>query len=126
MKTIAIVGASNDRKKFGNKAVRAYALKGFQVFPIHPSASEIEGLPVYHSVLQVPVNHIDRASMYLPAAAAMGVLEELRQKAIDEVWFNPGADHPDVVARAHQMGLNVVLGCSILDIGISPAEFSDQ
>lgn len=51
MDSIAIIGASSDRSKFGNKAVRAYKRKGFKVFPINPKESKIEGLKCYRSVI---------------------------------------------------------------------------
>ena len=45
MKTIAIIGASNDRSKFGNKAVRAFQQQGYQVFPVNPKEEAVEGWP---------------------------------------------------------------------------------
>ncbi len=45
--SIAIIGASADRLKFGNKAVRAYQQRGCIVYPTHPAAAEIEGLADY-------------------------------------------------------------------------------
>jgi uncharacterized protein len=118
--TIAVVGASSDRRKYGNRAVRAYAGRGYAVFPIHPRKSTIEGLPVYRSVLEVPVLELDRVSLYLPAEQALPVLEDIARKPVREVWFNPGADSAQVVARARALGLPVVVGCSIVDIGVDP------
>ena len=65
MKTVAIIGASNDRGKFGNKAVRAFQQQGYTVYPVNPGETEIEGLPAYKSILDVPVRP-DMASVYLP------------------------------------------------------------
>src|SRR5947208_988950 len=120
--TIAVVGASNDRRKFGNRAVRAYALCGYAVYPIHPRETTIEGYPVFGSVSEVPVAELDRVSLYLPAGAALPVLDDIARKPVKQVWFNPGADSPEVVARARQLGLPVVIGCSIIDIGVNPHE----
>ena len=53
-KTVAVVGASNDRNKFGNKALRAYQAEGHTVIPINPNESVVEGLKTYGSVLDVP------------------------------------------------------------------------
>ncbi|MGH9657189.1 MAG: CoA-binding protein, partial [Bryobacteraceae bacterium] len=55
MKTVAVVGASSDRAKFGNKALRAFRAEGYTVIPINPNEREIEGLATYASVLDVPV-----------------------------------------------------------------------
>jgi predicted CoA-binding protein len=120
--TIAIVGASVDRSKFGNKAVRAYAGQGYEVYPIHPTADSIEGHKAYHSVAGTPVSAFDRISVYLPPAISIRVLPDLAAKPAREVWFNPGADDPTVIAQARALGLNVVIGCSIVDVGVNPAD----
>jgi uncharacterized protein len=118
--TVAIVGASADRTKFGNRAVRAYLTRGYQVFPIHPKAQTIEGLPAYRSILEVPVASLDRVSFYLPPEIGLQVIEEIAQKPVREVWLNPGAESPALIDRARELGLNVIPGCSIVDIGINP------
>src|SRR5260370_30096913 len=85
--TIAIIGASADPNKFGNKAVRAYMHSGYQVFPIHPTAQTIEGLPVYHSIAEVPVEKLDRVSLYLPPEIGLQVIEQITQKPARELWL---------------------------------------
>jgi predicted CoA-binding protein len=122
--TIAIVGASNDRRKFGNKAVRAYTQRGYEVYPVHPRAVLIEGHPAYRSVLDVPVPELDRVSFYLPPDVGLRVLEEVARKPVGEVWLNPGAESPSLVAKCRALGLHVVLGCSIRDIGVDPHTLS--
>lgn len=119
--TIAVIGASADRSKFGNKCVRAYLLRGWDVIPVHPSADLIEGLPVVASAGDLPERHIDRVSLYLPASPALGVLDQLRGKSIGQLWLNPGADSPEVVFHARELGLPVICCCSIVDIGVSPS-----
>jgi hypothetical protein len=118
--TIAVVGASSDRRKFGNRAVRAYASRGYAVFPVHPHDATIEGFPVYRLVSQIPVAELDRVSLYLPAEIGLTVLDDIARKPVKEVWFNPGADSAQVVAQARAIGLPVVIGCSIVDIGVDP------
>ena len=121
--SIAVVGANADRSKFGNKCVRAYVRAGWQLFPVHPKATEIEGLTVYRSLAEVPPVHLDRVSVYLPAEVMMNALDDWTIRPIGELWLNPGADSPQVVAKARQMGFNVVCACSIVAIGASPHEF---
>ena len=60
MKSVAVIGASRHRQKFGNKALRAFEHQGYRVIPIHPTASEVEGHRAYRSVLDVP-GEIDMA-----------------------------------------------------------------
>jgi predicted CoA-binding protein len=121
--TIAVIGASADRAKFGNKCVRAYARRGFQVYPINPKETMIEGWPAFTSLADVPVAQLDRVCIYLPPAVVLRLLPEIARKAVKEVWFNPGADDPEVLAKARELSLNVIAACSIVAIGESPADY---
>lgn len=124
--SVAVVGASSDRRKFGNKAVRAYLQAGYDVFPVNPNETAVEGLPAYPSVKDVPRDRIDRVTVYLPPAVGLKVLDEVAAKPVGTVFLNPGADAPEVVERAKQLGLNVVTGCSIVAVGVRPDMFPDK
>lgn len=126
MPTIAVIGAGPDRRKFANKCVRAYRAADWTVYPVHPSAEVVEGLPVFKSLADVPLDHLDRVSVYLPPSVGVKAVESFAGKSIGEVWLNPGADGPEVVAKAKELGLNVVCGCSIVDIGYSPGQFAEE
>ena len=118
--SVAVVGASTDRSKYGNKAVRAYRNAGFDVYPIHPRAERVEGILAYPSLDALPVERLDRVSFYVPAAIGLGVLDQVARKQVGELWLNPGAESPELVARAEALGLNVVQACSILAVGQHP------
>lgn len=122
MKTIAIIGASNDRTKFGNKAVRAFLQQGFRVFPVNPKEESIEGLPAFKSILDVPVRP-KMVSIYLPPPVLLRLLPAIAAKGCDELWLNPGTESDEVVAEAGKLGLQVIQACSIVGVGVSPAEF---
>lgn len=125
-RTVAVIGAGPERRKFGNKSVRAHIAAGYTVYPVHPSAPTVEGLAAYKSVKDVPVEKLDRVSVYLPPAVGLTVLPAIATKSPGEVWFNPGADAPEVLAEAKRLGLNVIAGCSIVDLGMSPGMFPDS
>jgi predicted CoA-binding protein len=119
MKTVAVIGASNDRSKFGNKSVRAHRQKGFTVYPVNPKESEVEGLPAFKSIADVPVRP-HRVSVYLPPPVVLRVLPEIAAKGCDELWLNPGTESEEVLAEAQRLGLNVIQACSIVGVGLSP------
>jgi hypothetical protein len=121
-KTVAVIGASSHRHKFGNKALRAFEHRGYTVLAINPNEAEVEGHKTYASVLDVP-GRIDMATVYIPAEAGVRVMEELAARGVPEVWLNPGADEDAVVDRARELGLNIVRACSIVGIGESPSRY---
>jgi predicted CoA-binding protein len=118
-KVVAVIGASNNRRKFGNRAVRAFTRQGYTVVPIHPHEREVEGLKAYGSVLDVP-GPIDMASFYVPPSIGEQVIEEVARKGIAEVWLNPGAESDTLVARARALSIQPIVACSIIAIGQDP------
>lgn len=121
-KRVAIIGASSNRSKYGNKALRAFAQQGYTVIPINPHEAEIEGHRTYPSVLDVP-GEIDMATVYVQPAVAVRVMDDIARKRVPEVWLNPGAESPAVLARARELGLEPIQACSIMGIGESPGRF---
>ena len=120
MKTVAVMGASKDRAKFGNKAVRAFRQQGYRVYPVNPNATEIEGLSVYQSIRDVPVRP-QRVTVYLPPPVLLKILPDIAARGCDELWLNPGTESDRVLAEAARLGLNVIQACSIVGVGLSPA-----
>lgn len=121
-KTVAVIGASPERRKFGNKSLRAHASVGWNVIPINPAATEVEGRRAYKSISEVP-EPIDRVTMYVPPAVGITLLEEIAAKKPSEFWLNPGTESRELIQKAKELGLDPILGCSIVDLGVSPSDF---
>lgn len=124
--TVAILGASADRSKFGNKSVRAHLQQGYDVYPVNPKGGQIEGLDVYRNLADIPVERLDRISVYLPPHVGLAMIDEIAAKPCDELWLNPGSESRELVERAAALGLNTVQACSIVDVGMSPSQLSDR
>jgi len=123
--TIVILGASRSRNKFGNIAVRAFAAEGHDVYPVNPYAEEIEGIKCCKSLSELPIRDVDRVSVYLHPEVGITLLEEIQALNPAEVWFNPGSESPELVAKAEKLGLPIIQACSILGVGRSPSEFGN-
>jgi uncharacterized protein len=121
-KVVAVIGASSNRNKFGNKALRAFKAEGYTVIPINPNEPEIEGMRTFGSVLDVP-QPIDMATVYVPPEIGERLLAEFEAKQIPEIWVNPGAESDELLADARRRKLNVIAACSIIGIGRSPYSF---
>lgn len=121
-KVVAIIGASSDRRKFGNKALRAFQHQGHTVIPVNPNETEVEGLPAVASVLDIP-GPVDMATFYVPPEVGVRVLDDVARKKIPEVWLNPGADTDAVIARARALDIEPVVACSIIAVGENPYDY---
>ena len=124
-KTVAIIGASADRSKFGNKAVRAFVQAGWTVYPVNPKEKEIEGLPVHASLADCP-QPLTRISMYVPSATGKKMLDAIAAVEHEELFFNPGSDDGGIIEAAREKNLSPTQACSIVNIGLSPDMFPDE
>jgi predicted CoA-binding protein len=120
---VAVIGASSDREKYSNKAVRAFSSEGYNVFPINPKEQLIEGHKAYRRIGDVP-EKIDFASLYLNPSTALssGIPEQLRDKDIEMVILNPGAANDELVQKLKSYKIEVQMICSIVSLGYNPDE----
>jgi uncharacterized protein len=119
MATVAVIGASSHRSKYGNKAVRAYVRQGWTVYPVNPTEKFVEGLPVFARIGDIP-GPVERATLYVPPSIGEGLLPEIRAKGVEELFVNPGAESDRLLAEAERLGLSPIQACSIVDIGELP------
>ena len=113
--SVAIIGASADRSKFGNRSLRAHADCGYEVYPINPRAEEIEGHRAYPSISAIPAERVDRVSLYVPPNVGINLLDDIAEKGCDELWLNPGSESAEIIQRAEELGLNAIVACSLMD-----------
>jgi len=120
-KSIAIIGASTNKDKYSNKAVRACRIQGYTVYPVTPKADEIEGLPAFPTITDIP-GAVDIASLYVPPQVGIQLLPAIADKKVKELYVNPGAESDDLMAKAKELGIRAVSVCTILNVGMRPEE----
>jgi uncharacterized protein len=119
MPSVAVIGASSDHSKWGNKAVRAFQQRGYTVYPVNPNESTVEGLATYKSIADVPTRP-DKITVCVRPQILLKLLPEIAAKGCDELWLNPGTESDAVLAEAERLKLNVIQACSIIGVGVSP------
>jgi predicted CoA-binding protein len=122
MRRAAVIGASSDRSKYGNKAVRAFQKAGYEVIPVNPSEQEIEGLKAYATITDVP-GSLDTVTVYVRPAVLVSLLPDIAKKGCRELYLNPGTSSDSVRAECERLKLNAIEACSILAIGQIPYNF---
>lgn len=114
----AVVGASEDRAKYGNKVLRAYQQRGMRVLPVNPHADEVEGLPAFADLESIgePIHGI---SVVVPPRVTESIVEAAGRLGIKHIWMQPGAESDVAVERAQSLGMNVIAGgpCLLVAIG---------
>src|SRR3954468_19785495 len=95
---VAVIGASNVKTKYGNRAVRAYLRQGWTVYPVNPNERQVEGLTTYARITDIP-GPVDRASLYVPAEIGITLLPGVKAKGVRELFVNPGAESDALTAE---------------------------
>jgi predicted CoA-binding protein len=123
-RTIAVLGASNQRTRFSNKAVRALAGKVAGLYPIHPKSLEIENVPCFPSIVSLPIRP-DILSVYLSDVHFLPLMDQIETHGCGEIWLNPGADSDEVLRELMKRNLPFRQTCTILETGFKPSDFPD-
>lgn len=114
----AVVGASTNREKYGNKVLRCYMQHGRPVSPIYPRATAVEGLKAFPTLADLPVVP-HGVSIITPPAITRGVIDEVIALGIQHVWMQPGAEDAEAIERAREAGVNVIANgpCLLVVLG---------
>ncbi|MDZ7815736.1 MAG: CoA-binding protein [Planctomycetota bacterium] len=108
---IAIIGASTDRAKYGNRALRGFDMAGYDVLPVNPNYDEIEGIKTYPDLESLP-DKPDIISVYTPPKVTLKLVSQIAEVGAKEIYFNPGSADDEVKEKARESGLDVLYGCS--------------
>jgi uncharacterized protein len=116
--SFAVVGASNDRNKFGYKCFECYLQNGMKTYAVNPNATEILGQPVYKRLSDLP-EKVQSVSIITPPVVTESVVEEAIKLGVRNLWMQPGADSEKAVKVAKDAGLNVIYGgpCLLVELG---------
>ncbi len=115
-RTWAVVGASDNRGKFGNRIYRVLRERGYTVYPVNPSMETVEGDRAYPDVGALPAG-VEVLDIVIPPQRVPGVLDQAKAAGITRIWLQPGAESPEVLAHAASLGLEVIAGgpCAMVE-----------
>jgi len=116
----AVIGASTNRTKFGNKVLRCYLQHKLTVIPVNPNEPIIEGLKSLADISLLP-SEVESISIITPPAVTEKIVEQAIQKRIKNIWMQPGAESKLAIQRCKQSGINVIAEgpCILVELGFS-------
>jgi len=106
-KRFAVVGATNNPEKYGNRIVKNLTTRGYEVYPVNPKLKEIEGIRCYPSLGEIPVR-VDVVDFVVPPKATEQILKECRELGLDRIWLQPGSESESAIAYCEENKLRVV------------------
>lgn len=103
----AVLGASSNHNKFGYRIYKLLKSYGYQVYPVNPKETMIDGERCFNSLRELPIVP-DVVDFVVPPSVAMEALMECVELGIKNVWLQPGVNTPEVVAKAQVLGFTVI------------------
>jgi predicted CoA-binding protein len=103
----AVVGASQDRNKFGNRVYRTMRDAGYIVYPVNPKGGELEGAKAYATLADLPETP-EVIDLVVPPAVTEQVVKEAHQLGLDRIWMQPGTESDAAIAYCREHGIQIV------------------
>ena len=106
-KKFAVIGATDNPEKYGNRIVKDLKIRGYEVFPVNPRLKEVEGLVCYPTISDIP-GKVDVVDFVTPPNATEAILKDCLQLGLDRIWLQPGAESEAAIAYCRENGMKIV------------------
>ena len=106
-KRFAIVGATNNTKKYGYEIFKNLTKRGYEVYPVNPKLKELEGVRCYPSLTDIPVR-VDVVDFVVPPEVTETILKECKRLGLNRIWLQPGSESEAAIAFCNKNKLKVV------------------
>ena len=112
-KRFAVVGATDNPQKYGNRIVKNLKRRGYEVYPVNPKLKKLEGLACYSSLADIPVN-VDVVDFVVPPGATEVVLKQCKELGLHRIWLQPGSESETAITYCRENNLKVVHGVCLM------------
>ncbi len=109
----AIVGATQNKKKYGYSVLMDLKNKGFEVMAVNPKYKEIEEVPCYPTLLDLD-ERPDVVVLVVGEKNAEKIVQDCVDLNLDKIWFQPGSEYEKAVDLAKKADFDIVVGECIM------------
>ena len=112
-KKFAVIGATDNPEKYGNRIFKNLTKRGYEVYPVNPNLKEIEGTKCYPALSDVPVK-VDVVDFVVPPNVTASILKECKKLGLDNIWLQPGSESDAAIAFCRDNNFKVVYGTCVM------------
>jgi hypothetical protein len=106
-KKFAVIGATDNPDKNGNKIYRNLKKRGYEVYPVNPRLKEVDGDPCYSSIEELPVT-VEVVDFVVPPDVTIEILKDCKKLGLDRIWLQPGSENEAAINFCNENNLKVV------------------
>jgi uncharacterized protein len=107
LRKFAVIGATDNTEKYGNRIFKNLKDRGYEVYPVNPKLEELDGIPVYHTLSDVPVK-VDVVDFVVPPAVTIEILKECNKLGLKKIWLQPGSESEDAIKYCQDNDMTVL------------------
>lgn len=106
-KKFAVVGATDNPEKFGNKIFQNLKSRGYEVYPVNPKLDMLENTKVYHSLSDIP-EKVDVVDFVVPPPVTEEILKECKKLGLNRIWLQPGSESENAIKYCNEHGMAIL------------------
>ena len=106
-KKFAVVGATDNPEKYGNTIFKNLKDRGYELYPVNPKLEELEGIPVYHTLSDIPVK-VDVVDFVFPPVVTEEILKECNKLGLKRIWLKPGSESEGAIKYCQENNMTVL------------------
>jgi uncharacterized protein len=112
-KKFAVIGASGNPHKFGNRIVRDLKKRGYDVYPVNPRLKELEGLKCYTSINDIPAK-VDVVDFVVPPTTTEEIIKQCKLLGLKRIWLQPGSESEAAITYCRENNMKVVYDACVM------------
>ena len=112
-KKFAVVGATDNTEKYGNRIFKNLSGRGYEVYPVNPNLKEIEGVKCYPTLADIPVK-VDVVDFIVPPSVTESILKDCKKLGLNHIWLQPGSESDAAIAFCRDNDFKVVYGTCVM------------
>ena len=110
MKNWAVVGATDDKSRFGYKIVKILKENDYNVYPVNPKKDKVAGIRCYNKLSEIE-NKIDVVDFVINPQIGKNIIEEVAELDIEYVWLQPGSRSDEIRDYAKDYNIKIIEDC---------------
>ncbi|MCD6583517.1 MAG: CoA-binding protein [Candidatus Omnitrophota bacterium] len=116
-KSFAVVGSFRNETKYAYQILKTLKNKGYEAYPVNPRLKEVEGLPCYPTIKDIPVV-CDVVNIVTPPRITERIVRECKEKGVKRVWLQPGAESQEAIKFCEDNGIKVIHSICVMMEGV--------
>ena len=112
-KKFAVIGATDNTEKYGNRIFKNLTKRGYEVYPVNPNLREIEGVKCYPTLVDIPVK-VDVVNVVVPPKVTESILKDCKKLGLTNIWLQPGSESDAAIAFCRDNNFKVVYDTCVM------------